>query len=123
MSGLEINITKTKVIRIGPIRETDRRFCRENDLEWVTEFVALGIKYNVMNMKDITTQNIEDKLDSMKKVIQSWLYRNITPIERVCIAKSLILSKIIHILQALPTSSIDFMNSIEKLLRMEEQTP
>ena len=28
-SGLKINYTKTKVIRIGRIRETDRRFGRE----------------------------------------------------------------------------------------------
>ena len=116
MSGLEININKTKVIRIGPIRETDRRYCRENDLEWVTEFVALGIKYNVLSMKDITIQNIEEKLDSMKKIIQGWLYRNITPIGRVCIAKSLILSKIIHILQALPTPPSNFLKAIENLL-------
>ena len=40
LSGLKININKTKVIRIGPIRETDRRYCRENDLEWVSEFTA-----------------------------------------------------------------------------------
>ena len=69
MSGLEININKTKVIRIGPIRETDRRYCRENDLEWVTEFVALGIKYNVLNMKDITIQNIKD---NSKLVLQKY---------------------------------------------------
>ena len=34
MSGLKINIQKTKVIRIGPIRETAGRFCRENDPEF-----------------------------------------------------------------------------------------
>ena len=67
MSGLKINITKTKVIRIGPIRETDRRFCRENDLEWVTEFVDLGIKYDVLNMENITVNNITEEIDSMKK--------------------------------------------------------
>ena len=50
-SGLKININKTKVIRIGPIRETDRRFCRENDLEWVHVFVALGIEYNVLDLQ------------------------------------------------------------------------
>ena len=115
MSGLKINITKTKVIRIGPIRETDRRFCRENDLEWVTEFVALGIKYNVLDMENITINNISEKIDSMKKQTQLWLYRNITPIGRVCISKSLILSQIIHILQTLPTPEKTFFKQIENL--------
>ena len=42
VSGLKINIKKTKVIRIGPIRETDRRFCRENDPEKVRYKVIGG---------------------------------------------------------------------------------
>ena len=29
VSGLKINIKKTKVIRIGTIRESDRRYCKE----------------------------------------------------------------------------------------------
>ena len=77
ISGLKINIGKTKVICIGPIRETDRRFCRENNLEWVSKYNALGIEYDLNN---ITIQNIENKIESMKKLMQLWIYRNITPI-------------------------------------------
>ena len=40
---LKINESKTKVIRLGPIHGTDQRFCRENNLDWVTKFTALGI--------------------------------------------------------------------------------
>ena len=40
ISDLKINMNKTKVIRIGPIRETDRRFYRENNLEWVSKYSA-----------------------------------------------------------------------------------
>ena len=47
--------------------------------------------------------------------MQLWIYRNINLIGRVCIVKSLILSKIIHVLQSLPTPNIKFMNKIEKL--------
>ena len=115
ISGLKINIQKTKVIKLGPIRETDRRFCRENDLEWVSEFVALGIKYDVNNMQNITIMNIEEKIDSMKNLMQSWLYRNITPIGRVRIVKSLVMSKVIHILQALPTSTNEYFKKLEAL--------
>ena len=101
-SGLKINYSKTKVIRIGPIRETDRRFCRENNVDWVTSFTALGIEYNTLNINEITDQNITLKIESMKKLIQLWMGRNITPVCRITVFKSLILSKIIHLLQALP---------------------
>ena len=115
-SGLKINFSKTKVIKIGPIRETDRRFCRENDLDWVTKFTALGINYDVKNLRNITVNNIEDKIDSMRKIIQLWMFRNITPMGRVCIAKSLILSKITHVLQALPTPPNTYYKKIEKMI-------
>ena len=102
VSGLKINIQKTKVICIGPIRETDRRFCRENNLEWVHKFTSLGIDYDVLNIENITEYNITEKIKSMQNLIQVWMSRNITPIGRVAIFKSLILSKIIHVLQSLP---------------------
>ena len=70
------------MIKIRPIRETDRRFCRENDLDWVSNFKALGINYDVKNLRNITVKNIEDKIDSMRKIIQLWMFRNITPMGR-----------------------------------------
>ena len=114
-SGLKINYSKTKVIRIGPIRETDRRFCRENDLEWVTSFTALGIDYDTLNINEITDQNISLKIESMKKLIQLWMGRNITPVGRITVFKSLVLSKIIHLLQSLPSPSHTTLKSIEKM--------
>ena len=114
-SGLKINIHKTKVIRIGPIRETDRRFCRENNLDRVTKFTALGIDYDVLDLENITELNISLKIDSMKRLILYWSSRNISPIGRITIFKSLVLSKIIHVLQSLPSPSNDHMKEIEKM--------
>ena len=65
-SGLKININKTKVIRIGPIRESDRRFCHENVLDWVSKFTALGINYDIMHMSNITIINIENEIEYKK---------------------------------------------------------
>ena len=115
VSGLKINIQKTKVIRIGPIRETDRRFCRENNLEWVHKFTSLGIDYDVLNIENITEYNITGKIKSMQNLIQVWMSRNITPIGRVAIFKSLILSKIIHVLQSLPSPDTLCMDELERI--------
>ena len=115
-SGLKINFSKTKIIKIGPIRETDRCFCRENNLDWVSSFTALGIVYDVKNLKNITKNNIENKIETMKKLIQAWTFRNLTPIGRITVAKSLILSKIIHVLQALRTPPLEYLKQIETML-------
>ena len=115
-SGLKINFSKSKVIKIGPIREMDRRFCRENDFDWVSTFTALWIDYDVNNIRNITIKNIGNKIESMRKLIQLWMYRNITPIGIICIAKSLILSKITHVLQALPSPPNIYLKNIEKMI-------
>ena len=114
-SGLKINITKTKVIRIGNIRESDRRFGKENNLDWVTKFTALGIEYDVLTMENITNANISVKLDSMRHIVNAWGCRNITPIGRVTILKSLVLSKITHVLLALPSPDNDTIKILDNL--------
>ena len=114
-SGLQVNITKTKVIRIGNIRETDSRFCRENDLDWVYEFTALGIEYNMKRLDNITELNIQPKIEKMEKTLKLWGFRNITPMGRITILKSLVLSQITHILQALPTPESQLLTTIENL--------
>ena len=114
-SGLKINITKTKVIRIGNIRESDRRFGRENNLDWVTKFTVLGIEYDVLTMENITNANISVKLDSMKHIFNAWSCRNITPIGRVTILKSLVLSKITHVLLTLPSPDNDTIKILDNL--------
>ena len=113
-SGLQVN-TKTKVIRIGNIRETDRRYCRENDLDWVYEFTALGIEYNMRKLDNITELNIQPKIDKMEKTLKSWGFRNITLMGRITILKSLVLSQITHILQALPSPEPTLLTKIEDL--------
>ena len=114
-SGLKINYTKTKVIRIGSIRETDRRFGRENALDWVHEFTALGIDYNMLDIKNITKTNIESKIESMKCITKAWGCRNITPVGRITVLKSLVLSKITHVLLSLPTPCTETLTIIDDL--------
>ena len=51
----------------------------------------------------------------MKNLMQIWTCRNITPIGCIAVYKSLIVSKIIHILQSLPTPTKELLLEIENL--------
>ena len=66
-------------------------------------------------MHEITNTNIMNKMDDMKKLIQCWSCRNITPIGRVTVFQSLILSKIIHVLQSLPSPNTSLLKELEKM--------
>ena len=103
------------MIRIGKIRETDRRYCRENDLDWVDEFTSLGIVFRASDIRNITRYNIDSQLNDIKKLLNVWLMRNISPIGRIQKVKSLALSKLTHLFLSLPSPDSETMKTLEKM--------
>ena len=69
-------------------------------LEWSIFFIALGI--NVDRMKDITEISIQEKLQARKSIPNTWKGRSLTLYGKVAMIKSLVMSKIIHLLLAIP---------------------
>ena len=54
-------------------------------------------------MGEITEININRKMGEIRKLIRIWSARNLTPYGKVCIIKSLLMSKITHMLLSLPS--------------------
>ena len=103
ISGLKINKDKTKVAKIGGWGDNRTNLCDDLLLDWTQEFTALGIFYNVNNMEQITELNIENKIIEIQKLIYLWNARNLTPYGKIIIIKSLLISKITHVLLSLPS--------------------
>jgi len=63
------------------MRESDRRFCRENDIKWIQSdtFTILGVVFN-KNMSNMEEDNFRPKLSKMKNLIRTWQGRNLTPL-------------------------------------------
>ena len=115
ISGLAINKEKTKVIKIGASR--DRRIPWEGQfgLKWDYKFEVLGINYDDFNLENITELNLSLKINKIKKLIRTWSTRKLTPYGKVTIVKSLLLSKITHILLSLPSPKAQTIKSIEQI--------
>ena len=103
ISGLKVNTEKTYVVKIGDERDNRINLCTDLELIWTNKFTSLGITYDVQNMENITEQNINLKEKEIKKLINTWKGRNVTPLGKVILVKSLLISKITHILLSLPT--------------------
>ena len=117
ISGLSVNKEKTKVIKIGPLRDRSITWEGKYRLKWTDEFEVLGISYNINNMGEITELNISDKIKDIKKLISVWKSRKLTPYGKVVLIKSLLYSKFTHILLSLPSpeqKTFDLLNSIVK---------
>ena len=116
ISGLKINFSKTQVIWIGSKKYSSDRLCENWNLSWgKTTFTVLGINFDV-DISKITKINYEKYLKKMKGLFKQWNKRNLTPIGKITVVKSLILPVLNHLFIALPNPSIEIIKDIEALL-------
>ena len=85
MSGLNINVDKTKAVWIGSQRNSNFIFMPEINLDWNPgTFTVLGIVFST-DVLEIVTINFENKVNEMKKVLNAWSRRNLTPFGRITV--------------------------------------
>jgi len=78
-------------------------------------FKALGIIFS-LNMSDIPDLNYSTRLPLIKKIINTWSRRTLTPFGKITVIKTLIVSKLVYLFSNLPDPSDDFMLELEKIL-------
>ena len=116
ISGTKINFSKTQVIWIGSKQYSSDRLCENWNLSWgKTTFTVLGINFDV-DISKITKINYEKYLKKMKGLFKQWNKRNLTPIGKITVVKSLILPVLNHLFIALPNPSIEIIKDIEDML-------
>ena len=94
MSGLNINLDKTMAVWIGSQRNSRLKFMPELNLNWnPAKFKVLGVVFST-DVHEIVSVNFENKLTEMRKVVNSWSRRNLTPFGKITVIKTLVISKI-----------------------------
>ena len=102
-SGLKPNYDKTKCIWIGSKKGSTTRLCKNIHLEWTDEpFSLFGIKFST-NLKDIAELNFTDRLNDIQNSILMWNKRNLTVLGKITVVKTILLSKLTHLLISLPS--------------------
>lgn len=78
MSGLKINVEKTKAIWIGSMNKSDHKLCLEYNLDWNQEpSKILGMTFTP-EVFDIWDQNATGVLKKVENIIKTWSRRKIT---------------------------------------------
>ena len=87
----------------------------EINLNWnPVTFTVLGVVFST-DVLEIVSINFENKLNEMKKVLNAWSRSNLTPFGRITVIKSLVVSKITHLLMNLPDPEESFLKELNKL--------
>ena len=115
MSGLKINTEKTKIVWLGRKKHSRDKLNTTQLLQWgITEFCLLGVEFNV-DLDKMIELNFSKIILSINEQVNCWNRRNITPLGKIAIIKSLFLAKVNHCMSVLPNPQseiIDKLNSI-----------
>ena len=113
VSGLLLNTKKTNSIWLGSRKGSQIRYMQHLNICWnPLVFKILGIWFS-NDLKNCIEINYQDKMLEIKKLYRIWLKRQITPLGRIAILKSLILSKLVFLWMLLPNPPHDLINEIQ----------
>lgn len=116
VSGLKLNLNKTNVTWLGSKRNSDIRYMQHLDFTWnPRKFKILGIWFS-NDLSECIELNFKDKLLEMKQLYAIWSKRQITPLGRVAILKSLVLSKLTYLWLLLPNPPDPLILEIQKFV-------
>ena len=116
ISGLKINNDKTQIAWIGSSRNSNVKYMRDKNFIWDPgTFKVLGIHFSV-HTNEISHINFDGKLDEVKREISRWNKRNMTPLGKITIIKTLIVSKLTHLLINLPDPPLRFLKELDTVI-------
>ena len=87
----------------------------ENFLWGATEFDLLGIHFSV-DLENITTLNFTPILNKCEKILYQWKRRRLTPLGKITVVKTFILSSFNHIFSSLPITDNILVKKLNNLL-------
>ena len=116
LSGLKVNKLKTKVVWIGR-----KKLCKEKldvgiKLDWnCIKFDLLGITFHV-NLNEMVSINYENVFPKIRNLMSNWEKRCLTPIGKIVIIKTFLLTNFNHLFVTLPTPSTSVTQELNNVL-------
>ena len=114
MSGLKINLLKSKAIWIGHKTDFQQIPPELDSLDWTDHFTLLGIQFH-KDLSQMPDLNFSEKIDEIRMLLKTWSNVSITPIEKITILKTLAWSKLMHVLYCLPSPDETWIAELQQL--------
>ena len=114
-SGLKVNASKTRAVWIGSMKFIGETFNHRLKLDWTqNDFDILGIIFSC-NLDTIPEINYNEKIKEIKKEINQWSKRILTPLGRITILKTLLIAKLNHLFIVLPNPSNETIINLNRM--------
>ena len=116
LSGLKMNSSKSKMIWIGRKKHSKDKLNCNVHFDWNKDcFSLLGLEFHV-DLDKMDEINYNLALIKVKKTIAFWKKRSLTPLGKITVIKTLILSKLNHLFTSIPLPQNQFCKSCSSIL-------
>ena len=116
LSGLKMNLSKTRMLWIGKKKGCKEKINCGRLLNWDSNnFSLLGITFDP-NLSNIPLINYNNAIIKIENTIASWKKRSLTPLGKITVIKSLILSQLNHLFMSIPLPGKGFCENLNKKL-------
>ena len=110
-SGLKMNVSKTKAMWIGIMKNSAEK---PLGLEWRLTVKNLGVFFSC-SQRVVSSQNFQEKLDKIQKVINIWNMRGLSLFGRVTIVKTFLIAKLLYI-SAIIQTPMEIIKRMERMI-------
>ena len=116
-SGLKVNIEKTETMFIGSLTNSPPLdLGSESKLKWTKGPVkALGTWFS-NNKSERERLNFDSRIKQLRKILNSWSLRRLSPLGKISVIKSLAFSILVYNLSTLPTPEDKLVKEVKTLL-------
>ena len=116
ISGLKINYDKTQLVWIGSKKHSQDSIKTKWKLLWGEyKFRIVGINFNV-DLEEMVAENYEVKLQELEKVAKQWEKRSLSPLGKVTIIKTFMISAFNHLFTMLPNPNKSITENMIKII-------
>ena len=111
-----MNKEKSELVWVGKTKTSKKILCNNIKLSWgATEFKLLGITFTI-KLDEIVNKNYNPIMGKILNTIKVWKRRSLTPLDKIVIIKSLLMSQFVHLFQTLPKPPSALILKITKVL-------
>ena len=115
VSGLRLNKSKTNIMWIGADKNRQDTICKEFDLKWTNQVNYLGVVIGPL-MTNMADYNYSIKIDKLKKLLNPWIKRGLTPFGRIHLIKSMALSQLVYLMSVMEKPNKRKLKEIESIM-------
>ena len=116
ISGSKVNTEKTHLDWISKKKHSkDTIYSQNHTRETVTEFKLLGIYFSV-DLDKFMEANYDNKKSQVRQTINQWNKRFLTPLGKVMVIKTFLMSKVNHLFTALLNPKESYLNEMTNML-------